>query len=240
MPKYMSPGVYVEEKEAGSRPIEGVGTAIAAFVGVAGEGPFNEPTLVTNWSQYTSTFGDLVPGSFLGQSVYGYFNNGGGACYVVRIGQDGGAPAARAELTSASEPTLGAYRISALEPGPAGNDLTVEVTTASEGPEEETFKLIVKRNGTEETYDKLTTKKTKQNVVTVVNQQSKLIQLEEIGKAGNARAPADERQGAPCGRRAFCAVSHRSGRLRRRRRRPHRLRRRSRRSTTSRWSASPT
>ena len=31
---YLSPGVYVEEVPAGSRPIEGVGTAVAAFVGL--------------------------------------------------------------------------------------------------------------------------------------------------------------------------------------------------------------
>src|SRR5258706_85026 len=59
MPQYLSPGVYVEEVEAGSRPIEGVGTAVAAFVGLAATGPFNEPTLVTNWSQFTQTFGDF-------------------------------------------------------------------------------------------------------------------------------------------------------------------------------------
>ena len=53
MPNYLSPGVYVEEVEAGSRPIEGVGTAVAAFVGLAAQGPFNTPTLVTNWSQFT-------------------------------------------------------------------------------------------------------------------------------------------------------------------------------------------
>ena len=28
MPNYLSPGVYIEEVEAGSRPIEGVGTAV--------------------------------------------------------------------------------------------------------------------------------------------------------------------------------------------------------------------
>ena len=39
MPTYLSPGVYVEEVEAGSRPIEGVGTAVAAFVGLAEKGP---------------------------------------------------------------------------------------------------------------------------------------------------------------------------------------------------------
>ncbi len=45
MPTYLSPGVYVEEVEAGSRPIEGVGTAVAAFVGFAARGPYNTPTL---------------------------------------------------------------------------------------------------------------------------------------------------------------------------------------------------
>jgi phage tail sheath protein FI len=40
---YLSPGVYVEEVESGSRPIEGVGTAIAAFVGLAESGPLNTP-----------------------------------------------------------------------------------------------------------------------------------------------------------------------------------------------------
>src|SRR4051795_10350696 len=96
MPNYLSPGVYVEEMEAGSRPIEGVGTAVAAFVGLAAQGHFNTPTLVTNWSQFVSAFGDFMEGSYLAHSVYGYFNNGGGACYVVRVGEDGAAPTARA------------------------------------------------------------------------------------------------------------------------------------------------
>src|SRR5262249_46746511 len=81
MPNYLSPGVYVEEVEAGSRPIEGVGTAVAAFVGLAGRGPANTPTLVTNWNQFTSTFGEFIEGSYLAHAVYGYFLNGGGAAY---------------------------------------------------------------------------------------------------------------------------------------------------------------
>ena len=39
MPQYLSPGVYVEEVDSGSRPIEGVGTAVAAFVGLAPHRP---------------------------------------------------------------------------------------------------------------------------------------------------------------------------------------------------------
>src|ERR1041384_3868700 len=123
MPNYLSPGVYVEEVEAGSRPIEGVGTAVAAFVGLAAQGPFNTPTLVTNWTQFTPRCGAFVEGSYLAHSVYGYFSNGGGACYVVRIGEDGAAPPARAELTSATDKTLGAYNITALEAGPTGNSI---------------------------------------------------------------------------------------------------------------------
>src|SRR5439155_22448349 len=90
MPTYLSPGVYVEEVEAGSRPIEGVGTAVAAFVGLAAQGPINQPTLVTNWAQFTQAFGEFTEGAYLAHAVYGYFMNGGGACYVGRGGGDGG------------------------------------------------------------------------------------------------------------------------------------------------------
>src|SRR5256885_731356 len=123
MPTYLSPGVYVEEVEAGSRPIEGVGTAVAAFVGFAARGPFNTPTLVTNWSQFTQTFGDFLPGSYLGHAVYGYLNNGGGAAYVVRIGQSNGSEPARAELPAAGKTGVGAYRVLALEEAAEGEPL---------------------------------------------------------------------------------------------------------------------
>ncbi len=92
MPSYLSPGVYVEEVASGSRPIEGVGTSVAAFVGLAPTGPLNEPTLVTNWTQYVAAFGDFTDGYYLAHSVYGFFNNGGSAAYVVRVGVRPAAP----------------------------------------------------------------------------------------------------------------------------------------------------
>ena len=61
-PVYLSPGVYVEEVDRGSKPIEGVGTAVAAFVGFAEKGPIGEPTMVTSWSQFTNAFGGFFPG----------------------------------------------------------------------------------------------------------------------------------------------------------------------------------
>ena len=195
MPTYLSPGVYVEEVDSGSRPIEGVGTAVAGFVGVADAGPFNEPILVTNWSQFTQTFGDFVPSSYLALAVYGYFMNGGGSCYVVRVGADGAAPTAKAELPSASDGQLGAYRISALEPGAAGNDLSVEVAVdpppAEGAPPDDSFKIIVKRGGrVEERFENVTTKRGKQNVVAVVNNQSKLIRIEELATGAALDRPA--------------------------------------------------
>ena len=99
MPEYLSPGVYVEEVDRGPKPIEGVGTAMACFVGftekahmlevVDGETVtrdlFNRPQLVTNWSQYVERFGSFVQGAYLPQAVYGYFQNGGARCYVLSV-----------------------------------------------------------------------------------------------------------------------------------------------------------
>jgi uncharacterized protein len=99
MPEYLSPGVYVEEVDRGPKPIEGVGTAMAAFVGftekaelarevdgeLVVENLLNRPQLVTNWTQFVERFGGFVAGVNLPQSVYGYFSNGGSRCYVVSV-----------------------------------------------------------------------------------------------------------------------------------------------------------
>ena len=119
MPTYLSPGVYVEEVDSGSRPIEGVGTAVAAFVGLAETGTFNAPTLVSNWTQFTKEFGGFVDGAYLAQSVYAYFMNGGGNCFVIRIGEDGrgngdGRRGGRKAIT-ARQAMLGTYRVEALD-----------------------------------------------------------------------------------------------------------------------------
>ncbi len=196
MPTYLSPGVYVEEVEAGSRPIEGVGTAVAAFVGFAERGPFDQATLVTNWSQFTQTFGEFVEGTYLAHAVYGYFANGGGAAYIVRVGEDGagdGNGARPALPVSAREAALGGYRVTEL-PAAGRGDVTVEVGEAKpaegESVPDESFSLTVKVAGkATETYDVVTTKKGKQNVVTVVNEQSKLIRIEETATGAALTKP---------------------------------------------------
>jgi len=83
---YLSPGVYVEEVDRGTKPLEMVGTSTAAFIGECQVGPVNQPVLITNWSQYTKQFGDFQHSEYLAHAVYGFFNNGGGRCYVVNVG----------------------------------------------------------------------------------------------------------------------------------------------------------
>src|ERR671926_1920157 len=137
MPNYLSPGVYVNEVEAGTRPIEGVGTAVAAFVGLASKGPDNQPTLVSNWTQFAETFGDFIPGSYLAHAVYGYFLNGGGNCYVVRIGADGARdekpkPTPKA-VTAAPTAELGGYRLTAKSNAANPKPVSVEIADAGGG-----------------------------------------------------------------------------------------------------------
>ena len=191
MPTYLSPGVYVQEVSSGSKPIEGVGTAVAAFVGLTEKGPANTPTLVTNWTQFNTVFGDFVEGSYLAHAVYGYFLNGGGSAYVVRVGSDGAGeqPSARGELAAREEPGRAVYRITAAEGGPAGDDISVEIGDPGEAGED-TFKVTVSRGGkVEETFDNVSTKRGSNNAATVVKARSKLIRLEEVGTGGAITLP---------------------------------------------------
>ncbi|MBE9079838.1 phage tail sheath family protein [Romeria aff. gracilis LEGE 07310] len=123
---YFAPGVYVEEVDRGSRPIEGVSMSVAGFVGftedVRGDATLFEPMMVTNWAQYLEFFGR--PGSdgftdfgaYLPFAVQGWFMNGGGRCWVVSIGtQLPGSPQpspsehATKLITSSGKPSLSCY-----------------------------------------------------------------------------------------------------------------------------------
>ncbi|MFF5906886.1 phage tail sheath family protein, partial [Streptomyces sp. NPDC012623] len=200
MPSYLSPGVYVEEVQSGSRPIEGVGTSVAAFVGFARRGPFNEPTLIANWGQFVSQFGDFVEGTYLASSVYGFFANGGGTCYVIRIGGGAGAggtggsdaegdTAASGALPVGADTPLGPYLVRTL-PGVTG-EITVEVAEPeAEDPPQDVFTLRVSRDGTVvETYPSVSTKRSKDNVVAQVKAQSQLIEVQEPGGGGAPPPP---------------------------------------------------
>ena len=66
MPEYLAPGVYVEEVDTGSKPIEGVSTSTAGMIGVTERGPVNVPILITSYGEYVRWFGErLHPGALL-------------------------------------------------------------------------------------------------------------------------------------------------------------------------------
>ncbi|MEG4534428.1 phage tail sheath C-terminal domain-containing protein [Microcoleus sp. D2_18a_D3] len=93
---YFAPGVYVEEIDRGSRPIEGVQTNIAGFIGfteaIRNGAEIGKPMLVTSWNQYLEYFakensdGFTDFGAYLPFAVNGWFLNGGARCWIVSIG----------------------------------------------------------------------------------------------------------------------------------------------------------
>ena len=83
---YLSPGVYVEEVDRGSKPIEAVGTNTVGFLGTSTKGPVNKPIFIGNWSQFVNTFGDFRDSQHLAHAVYGFFNNGGTRCFITNVG----------------------------------------------------------------------------------------------------------------------------------------------------------
>jgi len=117
MPDYSTkaPGVYVEEVPSAIKPIAGVGTSTAGFIGVsaaitgvwdskartgmpakpddsayaqvaATPGTPSTPVAVNSWSEFIQKFGDVqTANQMLAHAVYGFFNNGGTRCWVVRV-----------------------------------------------------------------------------------------------------------------------------------------------------------
>lgn len=209
MPEYLAPGVFVEEIDSGSKPIEGVGTNTAAFIGYAKSGEFNKPTFIANWTQFCQIYGEeenvlvkalcdelglsapevvaakrasrkswmdyamsavsaairdrggkaeagkcktwpeflkkyqvpqgslpYLEGSYLAHAVRGYYDNGGGRAYIVRVARPDDIAALSYNPTGAPAPpaaaqvVVGGITFKALKPGPEGNDIAVEVEAA--------------------------------------------------------------------------------------------------------------
>src|SRR6516225_2752983 len=81
----LHPGVYIQEVSSGVRPIEGVSTSNAAFIGKAQMGSLNRAVLITSPQEFQTKYGGFLSDSFLAGSVFQFFNNGGKKCYIVRV-----------------------------------------------------------------------------------------------------------------------------------------------------------
>ena len=84
MPEYLAPGVYIEEVEMGGKPIEGVSTSTAGFIGETDRGP-TMPRLITGLEQFLRLYGGFLPDSYLPYAAEGFFSNGGKRCFICRI-----------------------------------------------------------------------------------------------------------------------------------------------------------
>src|SRR5436309_8511972 len=119
MPEYLHPGVYIEEIERGPKPIEGVPTSTAAFLGEAERGPIT-PRLVTSYKDYMRLFGDVFdPQKFLPYATNGFFENGGKRAYICRI-VGGKAVAAEAGVDIS-------FSIRAIGPGAWGQNVVTKI-----------------------------------------------------------------------------------------------------------------
>ncbi|MDJ0726152.1 MAG: phage tail sheath subtilisin-like domain-containing protein [Prochloraceae cyanobacterium] len=180
---YFAPGVYVEEIDRGSRPIEGIATNVAGFVGftedIRNGAELFKPMLVTNWSQYLQYFGRPNSDGFTDFNAYlpfavnGFFLNGGGRCWIVSIGTDlpgstqqpaqtglqvfnrgGRRPALRFNLRP-ERASLGGVQVEIRD-----NPEPVSIPETEGQPpvtQEELFSIVVTRNGEfVEQFDRLT------------------------------------------------------------------------------------
>jgi phage tail sheath protein FI len=196
----------MEEVDRGTKPIEAVGTAVAAFIGYTDKAIdmkdgkavslIGKPTLVTNWTQYTQKFGGFIKGAYTPDAVYGYFANGGSICYIISLkslgqAEPGAGKAAAAEVPALPDKKKSALSFKAKQAGPGGNAITVEVKSAAGAGEAgegkaiapTTFNVVIKVDGqTAETFNDVSLGKGESNVQTVLETKSRLVTAEVVGK----------------------------------------------------------
>ncbi len=130
MAEYLAPGVYVEEFESGPRPMQGVSTSTAGFIGMAERGPvIGAPELVTNISDFRRYFGSYLPESvyeehrYLAYAVEQFFIQGGSRAYIMRV--------APSDAVAATFVLNEQIKVSAKNPGTWGNSIRVKLTPSS-------------------------------------------------------------------------------------------------------------
>ena len=133
MAEYLSPGVYVEEFESGGKPMEGVSTSTAGFIGLAERGYCEGiPQLVTNFADFKRKYGGYLSESefgeyrFLAYAVEHFFVNGGSRCFVMRVAPSD-AKFAEGVKSSGEQAVI---RLKAKNPGMWGNNIQVIVSPA--------------------------------------------------------------------------------------------------------------
>jgi phage tail sheath protein FI len=179
MPTY--PGVYIEELPSLARPIAGVATSIAAFVGYASRGVDNRAERILSFSDYERLFGGIAPDSELSYAVQQFFSNGGSQAYVVRVPRTG---ATGASVTFAN------LIFMALSSGDWANGqllIDVDQNGVDHTSDPTAFNLTTTNHddGTIETFPSVSLSSSRSNyVLAVVNDPDNGSQLVKVATAG--------------------------------------------------------
>lgn len=123
----------MEEFDSGGKPMEGVGTSTAGFIGLAMRGPVEGvPQLVTNFADFKRKYGDYLSENeygeyrFLAYAVEHFFVNGGSRCFVSRV-----APQDAKCATGSAPAEAPVLQIQAKNPGMWGDNMSIIVTPSS-------------------------------------------------------------------------------------------------------------
>jgi hypothetical protein len=137
---YRRPGVYLTESLLVNAGDVASAATVAAFVGVAGKGPLNEPVLVESWSDYVSVYGDFssvtdpqVAGqkalSYLPFAVYSFFQNGGRQAYIIRSAPTSALGTASSIAVNDAINAGTSFTINATSTGVWGDNVKYSLTT---------------------------------------------------------------------------------------------------------------
>ncbi|GAA3389402.1 phage tail sheath family protein [Cryptosporangium minutisporangium] len=112
MAERLTPGVYVEEVGGNVRPIQGVGTSTAAFIGEAARGIPDRAEFVSGFRDFERRFGGHRRGEagFLTAAVEAFFAAGGRRAFVVRVLPTDATPGASAEVPARAADVWGVNR----------------------------------------------------------------------------------------------------------------------------------
>ena len=163
---------------------------------------------ISNWTQFAKIYGDpaepdngpFMEGAYLAHSVYGFFQNGGGLCWIVRVGDDGGngrGPRRRGAAGGRRQRGRDLPRRRARRASTATSRSRSPRSPSAEGEDGGERATYTARSSTAggrraRSSTGLTLKKGRNNLATKVNAASKLIKIEETGASlpEAQRAPA--------------------------------------------------
>jgi phage tail sheath protein FI len=190
----LHPGIYIQEVSSGVRPIEGVSTSTAAFIGKAAKGLLDRAVMVTSFIEFQALYGGFLNDSYLAHAAFQFFNNGGQRLYVLRVARN--AATADVGIADRKATPASALTISAGSPGAWGNELEAVIADGTADPGDE-FKLTIQQSGTAvEVHDNLGVNPDALNFAdNVINARSRLVRL-AVNQANDSNVAGTSTSGA--------------------------------------------